>query len=252
MLQASAPTAWAQYYQSADEDVTAPAGGNAGTANLSVRLTQMEEHMRQLQGTLEQISNENRQLRAQMDKANADMQYRLNALEQKQGGGAPAPAGAAPPTDGDVSALPEPPAGEGESEPPAPAMKFNSAREHYNYANDLLNHAKYPEAGASFAAFTKQYPHDPLIGNGYYWLGETHYARRDYIKAADSFRQGYEAMPTGPKAGDNLLKLAMSLGKMKKNKEACVVFKQVVAKFGATSTSLASRANQEISRAGCQ
>ena len=31
---------------------------------------------------------------------------------------------------------------------------------------------------------------------------------RDFVNAADNFRQGFEALPEGPKAADNLLKMA--------------------------------------------
>ena len=98
----------------------------------------------------------------------------------------------------------------------------------------------------------KQYPKDPLAGNAFYWLGETFYVRRDYVKAADSFRQGFEALPSGPKAPDNLLKLSMSLNALKRDKEACVVLKQLVSKFGKTSAATKDKAQAEISRIGCQ
>jgi tol-pal system protein YbgF len=133
----------------------------------------------------------------------------------------------------------------------ASTENFASSRDHYNYAFRLMNQAKYAEAGASFAAFTKKYPHDPLVGNAFYWLGETYYVRRDYVQAADNFRQGYEAMPSGPKGADNLLKLAMSLEALKKDKEACVVLHQVATKYGNNSGSVKSRAEQEINRIGC-
>ena len=78
---------------------------------------------------------------------------------------------------------------------------------------------------------SKKHPKDPLVGNAYYWQGETYYIRRDYVNAADSFRQGFEALPTGPKAPDNLLKLAMSLNALNRDKEACVVLGQVISKY---------------------
>lgn len=221
-----------------------------GTARLQVKISEMEEQMRKLQGATEQASFENRQLKAQIDKMNADIDFRLSALEKKM---APVPVdvpqtATSAPDSGTLHPV-EPVqenAGGGQ-----PSPKFATSREHYNYAFKLLNQAKYPEAGASFAAFAQNYPKDPLIGNAYYWLGETYYVRRDYVKAADDFRQGYESMPAGPKAADNLLKLAMSLNALKKNKEACVVLKQIVVKFG-NAGNMKLRAEQEMNAIGCK
>jgi TolA-binding protein len=90
------------------------------------------------------------------------------------------------------------------------------------------------------------------VGNAYYWLGETHYIRQDYVSAADNFREGFEALPNGPKAADNLLKLAMSLSAMKKTNDACVVLDQLLVKFKETSTTVAQKAQSERTRIGCK
>lgn len=125
-------------------------------------------------------------------------------------------------------------------------------REHYNRAFRLLNQTRYDEAGKAFQNFTKKYPDDPLIGNAYYWLGETRYIQRDYNKAADSFREGFEVLPNGPKAPDNLLKLAMTLRALNRNDDACVVLGQIKVKFKDSSTSLLEKAEQERTRIGCK
>lgn len=142
-------------------------------------------------------------------------------------------------------------AGDGQLKPPASEAK-DGPREQYNTAFKLLNQTKYDESAAQFSDFAQKYPKDPLIGNAYYWLGETHYIRRDYVKAADSFRQGFEAMPTGPKAADNLLKLSMSLSAMQKNPEACVVLDQILVKFNKTSSAVTQKAQQERTRIACK
>jgi tol-pal system protein YbgF len=129
---------------------------------------------------------------------------------------------------------------------------FDNPRDHYNHGFRLLNQTRYEDAARTFEAFTEKYPKDPLIGNAYYWLGETYYIRRDYVKAADSFRQGFEVLPSGPKAADNLLKLSMALSAMKKQKEACVVLDQLLVKFKDSSTSVAKKADAERTRIGCR
>lgn len=216
-------------------------------ARLQVKISELEDQIRKLQGTIEQTQYENKQLKAQLDKTNTDMEYRFGELEKKQQAAAAAPvavpAEPAAPDSGTLQPVQSP-----ASTTPMPS--FASPRDHYNYAFRLLNQAKYKESGDAFAAFTKTYPKDPLIGNAWYWLGETYYVNHDYVRAADDFRQGYESMPTGPKAPDNLLKLAMSLNALKKDDEACTVLKQVAAKFGSMN-SMKQRAEQEMNTIGC-
>jgi tol-pal system protein YbgF len=236
---------------------------DVGAARLDVKLAQLQEQMRRMEGTIEQLSYQNKQLKAELDKANTDNQYRLQALETKINAAPVAPAAGATPSapvaengsqtvdNGDQMQPVQPAPQEGSADAAPASEQFPSARDHYNYAFRLMNQAKYAEAGGSFAAFTRQYPHDPLIGNAFYWLGETYYVRRDYMQAADNFRQGYEAMPAGPKAADNLLKLAMSLEALKKDKEACIVLHQVETKYGNAPGNIGTRAEQEMNRVGC-
>lgn len=134
----------------------------------------------------------------------------------------------------------------------AAPTSFDTPRDHYNYAFRLLNQTKYEEAAKYFGTFTEKYKKDPLIGNAYYWLGETYYIRRDFVKAADNFREGFEALPGGPKAADNLLKLSMSLAAMKKTKDACVVLDQIVVRFKDSSQSTIKKAQSERTRIGCK
>jgi tol-pal system protein YbgF len=245
----SASYASAQY-QNDDADSAPSNGGNSSVARLQVKITELEDQIRKLSGAIEQATYENRQLKAQMDKVNTDVSYRLDALEKKQQSApvASVPAENPVPDSGKLRPVETPK--NTEEAPNYSIPKFSSSREHYNYAFKLLNQAKYQESGAAFLAFTKNYPKDPLIGNAWYWLGETYYVNHDYVRAADDFRQGYESMPTGPKAPDNLLKLAISMNALKKDKEACVILKQVVAKFG-NAGSTKQRAEQEMITIGC-
>ena len=234
-------------------------------ASLGVRMTQLQEQIRALEGKIEQVQFENKQLKAQVEKGNGDLQYRIGELEKGRAitPSAPvaAPAAAAPDNAPDTSQLQSvEPAdaipSDSDAHPAAagtalPQKNYTNARDLYTHALGLVNHANYAEGGSEFTSFTQRYPHDPLIGNAYYWLGETQYVRRDYTTAANSFRLGYESMPTGPKASENLLKLAMSLDALNKDKEACIVLKQVISKFGSTSSSVKQRSESEISRIGC-
>lgn len=210
-------------------------------AQTEVRLSSIEDEIRNLRGKAEENEFQIQRLNENFDKLQRDVEFRFNDLSGNQSS-PPSPAAAS--NDDDDKSEP--------NTPSKPGAGFATPRDHYNYAFRLLSQTKYTEAAQAFADFTKEYPKDPLVGNAYYWQGETHYIRRDYVNAADMFRQGFEALPDGPKAADNLLKLAMSLSALKRDKEACVVLEQLSTRYVKASRSIAVRAQQEQKRIGCK
>lgn len=231
------------------------ASGGGGNAQLEVRMSQLEEQMRQLRGQFERVQYDVAQVQAGQKKIAEDMEYRLQALEQAQAAAAAAPAVAADAETPMAAVEEEMPA----SYKPEPKPKksptgkdFPNSNAHYNHAFKLLNGKEYSAAATSFDQFVKTYPDDPLTSNAYYWLGESYYARGDFTRAAEGFRKGFETNPEGQKAPDNLLKLAMSLGKIKRNAEACVVLGQVVNKYGESNPRTGERATVERQRLQCK
>lgn len=225
-------------------------------ARMEVRFTELDEKLRTMQGRIEEVEYENRRMRELLDRYQQDTNLRVTELEN-------AKPIVAPTEDAEDDAEEEAPAAKEEKAAEKPAeqpkaenstfdgRRFSNARAHYDYAFGLLNQTQYAKAGEAFEAFIKTYPKDPLIGHAYYWTGETYYVRQNYTQAIDFFRQGFEALPGGPKAGDNLLKLGMALNNLQRSTEACVVLKQVIAKFS-NSPSIKGKAEQERNRAGCK
>lgn len=258
------------------EPVTVTAGeGVDSSAATDVRFTEMQEQMRRLQGKLEEVEFQNRQLKEQLEKAQKDNEFRFTQLEHKA---APALSNSksdkAEPADkaekAEKSADGEDNSAAAEHENTAKnsdngstkteekilkvpdGVDMDNPRDNYNYAFRLLRQAKHEEAGQAFEGFIKKFPKDPLVGNAYYWLGESYYARKDFVKAADSFRQGFEVDAKGAKSADNLLKLAMSLSALKQNDKACVVLGQLVKKYPDASDTLKQKAKQERERIACE
>lgn len=261
-----------QLYRGADGNARAAgdiSGNGTSAANLQVRFSALEEELRQLRGQVEESRYQSEQTGRQLQLLQEDMEYRLTQLEQKSGLGV-----GAVPADGSATTPAESPAaqtangtapngtapasaGPASANAPVvpsiePAATAQNAKELYNLAIGLMNKAQYAEAEASFKQFIKGYPRDKLLGNAYYWLGETFYVREDYVQAADQFRQGFETMPEGVKAPDNLLKLAMSLAKLNKRREACVVLQQIQIKYKNGPDTVLGRAGREAENMSCQ
>jgi tol-pal system protein YbgF len=265
-----------QVYRGGAADGT---GGGAPINNgqMQVRFSQIDEELRQIRGLIEQTQFQSRQTATDMKKLSDDVDFRLRAIEQKQAAmpvaatapaadpmlstsadekpEAAAPAAAAATKAEGATATEEKPANykpESKEKPALTGKDFPDANAHYSHAFKLLNEKKFSEAAASFDAFVKKYPSDPLTSNAFYWLGESQYVRSDFTRSAESFRKGFEVNPEGQKAPDNLYKLAMSLSQIKRKTEACVVLSQVIKKYGESAARTAAKAEEARTSLQCQ
>jgi len=128
-----------------------------------------------------------------------------------------------------------------------------SAQDKYKIAFNLTRQARYPEAEIAFKAFLDVHGDDPLAGNASYWLGETHYVRKNFMEAAQVFFQAYQKFPKGAKAPDSLLKLGMSMAAMEKPAEACATFGKLKKEFGADlKVNIEQALNRETKRLACK
>lgn len=254
-------------YRAREDNQVKPVRTNvpvAGAARFEVELAQVQEELRFMRGRMEEMEFEQRRVADEFNKLQQDMDARMAALEAGGGGNATPPviggdeATSDPSIQNDliteVSPTEDTPEETPEAATPAPEKKqsrFSSAREHYDAAFKSLNQSDYNEAQGLFESFLKAYPKDVLVGNAYYWLGETYYVQRKFSPAAERFRLGFEAMPDGPKAPDNLLKLAMSLSTLERKKEACVVLGQLRKKYAEKSSVILRKANKESAKLQC-
>ena len=246
----------------------------SGLANLQGEMAQMQEEMRRLRGAMEENRHALDMIKREIKLSAEDTEFRLQALES--GGSMSAvPSSAAPPAVPQKPVVPKPepvatPAPEHvlqmPKEPAAmvvptpniatPAtqgsgMQFTNARDHYNYAMSLIKEKRYDRARDSLNRFLGQHPDDRLVGNAYYWLGETHYAQSDFPKAAEHFQKGFEAQTNGIKAPDNLYKLSKSLLNMNKKKEACIVLAQIQKRYKDRNPELAGLAFETEQSTAC-
>jgi tol-pal system protein YbgF len=105
----------------------------------------------------------------------------------------------------------------------------------------------------AFKKFVEAHENDPLAGNAMYWLGETHYVRKDFMQAAQVFFQAYQKFPKGAKAPDSLLKLGMSMASMKKPAEACATFGKLRKEFGSDlKANIKGALDRETQRLACK
>jgi tol-pal system protein YbgF len=201
------------------------------------RFNQLQQSITMLTGQIEQLQYRNQQLQQQLEKMQADYEYRLDQMEKGRGGGGPRPGGAQAAAPGPA---PAPPAGGGAS-----------GDQMYHDAMKKLQDGDNAGAERGFRAFLQSNPRHALAGNAQYWLGESYYARKDYQNAMTAFAEGYKTYKTSPKGPDNLLKLGITLAVMGRKADACQVFAKFSQDYPRATDLQKRRVDQERQKNGC-
>ncbi len=239
-------------------------------ASLSLRLSALESEIAGVTGLIEEMRHLLMVERETARKSREDFEYRLRALEARAGGaasgGGAADAGGSqtPPPGGGQEQLPpddlfgSPIPGDGKdmiadggrpTDGPVPMLEPKPL---YQRAMQQLAQRDYANAEGSLTAFIERYPDHALTPNAQYWLGESHYARNDYKKAAAAFLAGVRNYPSSNKASDSMLKLAMSLNQLGLTKQACGTLAELKVRHKNLSAKIAARVAREEQAMQCQ
>ncbi len=209
-----------------------PPAGRA--SDMELRLFALEDELQRLTGRVETLEHRLSTIENQTTASSPTA-----PVAQSTPATTPAPAG-----DGSTS-LGTIPAEDGATARPA------TVKDAYDSAFSLLRQSRYEEATEAFKGLIDEHPNHPLTSNAYYWLGETYYVRKNFREASVYFAKGYQAFPKGNKAPDTLLKLAMTLGQLGKEKEACTTFDKLFNEFPTLPAAIRGRATKERKRTGC-
>ena len=223
---------------------TAAAAQRIDPVYVEDRLNQLQQSITVLTGQIEQLQYKNQQLQTQMEKMQADYEYRLDQLE-KGGKGGPRPPSPAPAPQAGLS-----PSGPAAPSTPGPAAGTDGDQL-YHDAFKKLQDGDYVGAEKGFRTFLQASPRHALAGNAQYWLGETYYARRDYPNAMTAFAEGYKTYKTSPKGPDNLLKLGITLAQMGRKSDACAMFAKFNQDYPKATDLQKRRIDQERQKNGC-
>jgi tol-pal system protein YbgF len=205
------------------------------------RFNQLQQSITLLTGQIEQLQYRNQQLQQQLEKMQADYEFRLDQMEKgKGGGGGPRPA--AP----QAAAAPHSP-------PSSPAAPAGAAAGDQMYHDAMKKLQDGDNAGAErgFKTFLQSNPRHALAGNAQYWLGESYYARKDYQNAMTAFAEGYKTYKGSPKGPDNLMKLGITLAVMGRKADACQVFAKFSQDYPRATDLQKRRVDQERQKNGC-
>ncbi|MET4896208.1 YbgF trimerization domain-containing protein [Sphingomonadaceae bacterium jetA1] len=225
-------------------------------ADLTSRVTSLEEQMAGLTGQIEQNGHRVRQMQDQFDAYKRATDARLKALEA---GPAPiAPAGQSTPlamsvpagtgqtrpgrtsaataiATGDTAATP---AGSGAANGAANAAvdkpaTGDAAEDAYLYGYRLWAAKRYSEAEIQLKKVVADYPKSRRASYAQNLLGRTYLDSGKPSLASMAFYENYKKFPDGERAPDSLLYLGQALTKLNKPADACKVYDELTDVYGA-------------------
>lgn len=229
-----------------------------GASQDSVNSIALEEYMRNFTGKIEELEFSINKVSSKLDKAITELDNRLLKLENNSENKSSEPENAT--IDLDAEKSDKQPIDLGSAKNPH-SKKNDESQEVTSFASPsdnlyeksfaYMRDNKYEEAQKSLEQFIKTNPSHKLLGNAYYWLGETFYVRNDYKNAAVNFLKGYKDFPKNSKISDNLYKLGMSLNKLGKKEQACATFLKITEEYPKTDKNLMKKIRQEIKKNNC-
>lgn len=218
------------------------------TAQMEIRLQQMETQLRELTGRLEQQTYDINQLRLQIK----TLQNTGPSVAPSLGASQIAPPIRDPAANqGSPLNLDFKPQQASGMKTAVPGGGSVDPTGQYEQAYASLKNERYTEAQRGFEGFLSDHGDHVLAPNAKYWLGETYYVRGDYKQATRIFAEGFKTFPDSAKSPDILLKLGMSLAGMGKEEQACVALSQLSVKFPNGPEPVLHRGEQEMKKLGC-
>lgn len=231
--------------------------------DLTARVGALETELQRLTGQVEQQGFKLRQLEEGLNKMKGDAEFRLNRLEATAAPTAPgaslAPAttpstaaaasamastpqtvtGAAKPVapkpaTAPVATAPEKPAVAAATPAPAAAASADPGEDSYLTGYRFWTEKKYAEAEAALKQTVAKYPSHKRASYAQNLLGRTYLDSGKPALAAEAFYTNYQKMPRGERAPDSLYFLGQALVQLKKPKDACRVYDELMDVYGAT------------------
>jgi tol-pal system protein YbgF len=117
-------------------------------------------------------------------------------------------------------------------------------RRDYEVAWRNLEKRDYRIAIARFKDFQKKYPKSNLAANAQYWIGESHYALREFDQAIIEFDAVRTKYPEAAKVPAALVKQAYAFAELGENSNARLLLQEVVEKYAPTPE--ATQAKQKL------
>ncbi len=125
------------------------------------------------------------------------------------------------------------------------------AEETYRLGYNYMQSGDYDLAEETFLGFIERFPGHLRTPDVNFWLGESHFSRRQFEKAAKIFLNSHRNWPDARMAPQTLLKLGVSLAAMNQRELACATYAEVTQKYPSSSAMVRRNVTAEQNAARC-
>jgi TolA-binding protein len=228
----------------------APGAPGDVVAQLLVRVAALEEQVRTLKGSVEELSNTQQRDHDDLAKQIGDLAFKVNP------GGAAAPGGppATTPDMGPDTGAPgndSVPADMFPNAPPPPVVPPHRTPEQWLKLGQAALARRDYDAAASAAQAVLALGPGPRAGDAQYLLAHAEAGKHDYKTAAASYFAVYKASPRSGRAAESLIGVANAFLGMGDKPHACQTLVKFGAEFPHSDASLRGAAASVRKRAGC-
>ena len=205
-------------------------------SSLVARVDALEAQLRSITGQVEEQGNRTRQLEQEVGRLRADLQARLDRIEQANRPATPPPAA-------------EPP--EAAAEPAAQAPAGESAQDAYNAGFRLWDARRFAEAQTALEQAATRHAGSPWVS----WMrnlqGRAYLDDDKPATAARIFLANYQENPRGERAADSLYFLGQALTRLNRRPEACRVYDELESVYPSMREFIRTRLPQARTDARC-
>jgi tol-pal system protein YbgF len=195
------------------EERVARAEDRRALVELSGQIEALRSEIARLRGQIEVMQNQVEAGDKRGKDLYVDIDTRLRKLEQAKEQAVVASASEKPPADAGL--------------PPGEARAYEAALNQFKLGN-------YPLAISAFQGFLVTYPASKLAPSAQYWIGNAHFAQRDYKQAMAAQQRVLTAWPDDAKAPDALLNIASSQEQLGDRRGAQRTLETVCARYPAS------------------
>ena len=192
----------------------------------------LKSDVAKIRGQIEVLTYELEQSQKRQKDLYVDLDARMRKLE-----GSPGPSADGAPADAAAASGPASGASSIASQFPSTPAEQRA----YDAALDQFKRGDYQGAITGFTAFVKTNSKSALAPSAQYWIGNAHFARRDYKAAIASQRQLLLAWPDSPKVPDALLNVASAQSELGDSAAARRTLEELISRYPQSDSALKAK-----------
>ena len=132
------------------------------------------------------------------------------------------------------------------------SLEGRSEQSIYDEAYADYKAGRYNKAVMLFNQVLANNPESPLADNALYWIGESHYARKNFEEALAAFQRVLKEYPFGNKVPDAMLKAAYCQERLGRQQDAAAMLEDLIARFDKSNAAELGKRTLQLLRAAMQ